>query len=637
VSLEEEKMIPFLLLAAIAADSAPAVPAPAVRAPDEIVVTGAREPLPADLAPVSSTIYDRETIERLDLPMTADLIRLSPGVSVSTTGPRGTQTQIRIRGAEANHTLLFVDGIRFNDPAAGNEARFELLTDDSLSRVEIVRGPQSALWGSEAIGGVVAVDSADPLNGPHGLGASAEYGSLQSGRASAVGSVRAGPVGIAASAGWIGSGGVDSFGGHGERDGFWNRSASLKAAAKPAPGLEIGVTGIVTDAKSEFDGPDRATFLRADTLDNSRERIGALRGWAALATGGWSVKADSSWLGSTNRNFLAATPLNRTAGTRFTASGQVAKSFGGQQLIAAIDHEEEKFHARDQDNFGATDQDRSRRLTALVGEWRANWGAGLVTDVALRHDDFSAFKGATTFRAGAVLEPKAGLRVHAAYGEGIAQPTFFDLFGFFPGSFRGNPGLRPERSRGWEAGIGWRRAKGGIDLTGFSDDLRDEIVSTFDPATFLSGTANATGTSKRRGIELSADWRPARFLRLAFNYTRLHASEQQVAGTASAIEVRRPKDTANLIASGDSGRLSWGAAFAYVGARLDNDFDLFPAALVRLHPYLLASLKLGLQVGHGLEAYLRAENAFDDHYQDVVGFHTPGRTLYAGLRLRLGH
>jgi vitamin B12 transporter len=638
VSFEEEEMNPFPLLAALAADPAaiPAALAP-VSPPDAIVVTGAREPVPADQAPVSATVFDRETIEDLSLPMTADLIRLAPGVAVSTTGPRGTQTQIRIRGAEANHTLLFIDGIRFNDPAAGNEARFELLTDDALSRVEIVRGPQSALWGSEAIGGVVAVDTADPLSGPHGFSLLGEVGSLDSGRASAAGSVRAGPVGIAASAGWVGSGGVDSFSGHGERDGFWNRSASLKAVAKPVPGLEIGLVGLFTDAKSEFDGFDPVTFLRADTLDNSRDRIGAVRGWAAFRSDGWSVQADTSWLGSSNRNFLADTPLNRTSGERVSESAQIAKSLGGQQWIAAIDHDDEHFHARDQDSFGATDQDRARKVTAFVGEWRARWGAGLSTDVALRRDDFSAFKGATTLRAGAVLEPGAGLRAHAAYGEGIAQPTFFDLFGFFPGSFQGNPGLRPERSKGWEAGLGWRGARGGIDLTGFSDDLTDEIVSTFDPVTFLSGAANATGRSKRSGIEFSADWKPVRFVSFAFNCTWLRATEQQVAGTASVIEVRRPKHTANLIATGAAGRLSWGASFAYVGSRLDNDFDRFPAASVRLHPYLLASLRLGWRVGHGLEAWVRAENAFDAHYEDVVGFHTPGRTVYAGLRLRFGH
>jgi vitamin B12 transporter len=130
-----------------------AAAAPPTSVGPEIVVTASREPVAIEDTSVSVTLFDREAIEALALPMTSDLLRLSPGLSVATTGPRGSQTQVRIRGAEANHTLLFVDGIRFNDPAAGNEARFELLTSDSVPDGS-VRGPQSALWGSEALGGV---------------------------------------------------------------------------------------------------------------------------------------------------------------------------------------------------------------------------------------------------------------------------------------------------------------------------------------------------------------------------------------------------------------------------------------------------------------------------------------------------
>lgn len=619
----------ILLVAALAA------PTQSSPADDAIVVTAARVPEPREGAPVSATIFDAPTLESLALPMTADVLRLSPGVAVATSGPRGTQTQVRIRGAEANHTLLFVDGIRFNDPAAGNEARFELLTNDVLSRVEIVRGPQSALWGSEALGGVVAIDSADPGQ-VRGLSALGEIGSLQSARASAQGTAQAGPLGLAASAGWLHSEGVDSVGTGGERDGFDNRSASLKAVLKPLTALELGLVGHWIEGTSEYDGFDPATFRRAETLDSTRNRIGAVRGWGAFTSGGWSLKADASWLESTNRNLLADAPLNRTSGDRATASAQAARSFGGQELIAAVEHQSERFHARDQDNFGATNQDRSRRTTALVGEWRSRWASFLSTDVAVRRDWFSAFADATTLRAAAIVTPISGWRVHAAYGEGIAQPSFYDLFGFFPGSFRGNPGLKPERSKGWEAGLRWQGAKATIGITGFSADLQDEIVEIFDPVTFVSSTANASGRSRRKGLEFDAEYRPSPSLSLAFNYSFLDASERKVAGSAAVREVRRPRHTANLVATGQQGRIGWSVSGAYVGARTDNDFDLFPAATVKLHPYLLASARVGWRIAGGLEAYLRAENAFDARYQDVVGYHTPGRTIDAGLRIRLG-
>jgi vitamin B12 transporter len=621
----------LILLAAAAAGVAPAA------SPDEsIIVTGAREPEVQADTPVSSTLFDATTIEALGLPMAQDVLRLSPGLSVASTGPRGSQTQVRIRGAEANHTLLFVDGIRFNDPAAGNEARFELLTSNTLSRIEVVRGPQSALWGSEALGGVIAVDSAGGSAGGNRATLLGEYGSLDSRRAAGEFAVTSGALQLSGSAGWLGSDGIDSFGRGGERDGFNNRSASLKAVVTPLPQLELGLVGHWVEGRSEYDGSDPVTFQRAETLDVTRNRIGAVRGWGATESGGWKISADASWLGSVNRNLLAGNPLNRTSGERLTAGAQVSKSLGGHRLTAAVEHENEDFHARDQSYSGGTDQDRSRHLNAFIGEWRADWSSAFSTDLAVRHDGFSAFSDATTLRASAILRPTESLRLHAAYGEGIAQPTFYDLFGFFPGSFQGNSALKPEQSRGWEVGLRWSQGAFGLGATGFSNRLKDEIVDTFNSTTFLSSTANATGRSQRKGLELEAKFQPSQAVSLTANYTYLDADEQQVAGNAQVHEVRRPRHTANLIANGSAGRLDWSASLAYVGRRTDKDFDLFPAPTVLLHDYLLGSARIAWKLVHNVEVYARSENLFDARYRDVVGYNMPGRTVYAGVRLRLG-
>ena len=602
-----------------------------------IVVTASRTPVATTDSAASTTIFDQDALDDLSLPALPDLLRLSPGVTVATTGPRGTQTQVRIRGAEANHTLIFVDGIRFNDPAAGNEARFELLTSDSLSRVEIVRGPQSALWGSEALGGVIAAETPDPLHGG-GFEGLAEYGSLDSARLSGRYAVHAGDIGVMASAGWLRSSGVDSFGAPGgDRDGFDNVAASLKLEARASDALTLGVVGHWIQATNQYDGFDPVTFVRADTKDETKNWIGAVRGWAAGRWGGWSLDAGLSYLDSTNRNLLAGAPLNRTLGNRLTFDAQLSRQYGGQRITAAVEHEDENFHARDTNLAGGTDQDRARHLTAIAGEWRAEWSPALVTDLALRHDEFSAFADATTFRASLLVRPVRNLRLHAAYGEGIAQPTFTDLYGFFPGAFVGNPALKPERSRGWEAGVGWQDRRLSLDATFFSARLHDEIVDTTDPATFLPSTANAAGTSRRKGIELSAAWHQGRGFNLSANYTWLDADQQVVAGGPRTREIRRPRNSFNLAAYGEAGRLRWGASLAYVGSREDQDFDFFPAPTVTLHPYLIASANLGWRVLSALELYARAENAFDSHYEDVVGYHTPGRTIYAGLRVAFGH
>jgi vitamin B12 transporter len=621
-------MHPILLIAAAAAD-----PAPAPQKPDDIVVTASREPVEAEDSVAPILTMREEVRPGPHLPLAADLLRALPGLSVSVAGPRGSQTQVRIRGAEANHTLLFVDGIRFNDPAAGNEARFELLTTDGLARIDVVRGPQSALWGSEAIGGVIAAYTVEARAGPS-LEALAEYGSLDSSRLSAAASTTAGKIELSAIAGRLESEGFDSFDGTGDRDGFDNGRASLKAVVRPDSGTELGAVGHWIEGESEYDGFDPVTFRRADTEDSTRNRIGAVRGWAKVTRGGWSGSIEASYLASSNRNLLAGAPLNRTAGSRLAVGGQVSRRIGGHRVTVAAEHQEEDFRARDQAFFGATDQDRSRRVDAGVAEWEAKWRPWLTTNLAVRHDRFSAFRDATTVRAGATVKPVERLSLVGSYGEGIAQPTFYDLFGFFPGAFAGNPALKPERSREWQATMRWT-GRVSLALGAFSGRLSDEIVDVFDPAIFRSTTANASGTSRRRGIEAEAELR-LRGSGLNLSYTFLDAEEGQVEGGLLVREVRRPRHSFWLYGFARLGAFLLSARGAYVGGRRDLDFDSFPARQVLLGDYLLVSASVDWRVSKALEAYVRAENAFGADYQDVFGYRTQGRTVHAGLRIRLG-
>src|SRR5215469_4273676 len=187
---------------------------------NQIVITASRAPESESETPASVTIIDSEEIERLDEPLVAGLIRLTPSAAVTVIGPAGSLTEVRIRGSEANHTLLFIDGIKINDPASGDAPRFELLNADLASRIEIVRGPQSALWGSDAIGGVIAVNGLDDAPG---YAASAEGGSFGLARASASGALNAGEASLSGAVGWQRATGIDSFGAPGgDKDGYHN-------------------------------------------------------------------------------------------------------------------------------------------------------------------------------------------------------------------------------------------------------------------------------------------------------------------------------------------------------------------------------------------------------------------------------
>src|SRR5687767_10420613 len=187
---------------------------------DQIVITASRAPEQEARTPASVIVLDKARIDRLGEPLIPALLRLTPSAAVTSQGPSGLLTEVRIRGAENNHTLLFIDGIRANDPATGDFARFELLNADLASRIEVVRGPQSALWGSDAIGGVVAVHG---LADDPGFQASAEGGSFGFRRASAAGAMVSAKASFAGAAGWQQAGGIDSFGAPGgDKDGYRN-------------------------------------------------------------------------------------------------------------------------------------------------------------------------------------------------------------------------------------------------------------------------------------------------------------------------------------------------------------------------------------------------------------------------------
>ena len=605
----------------------------------EIVVTAERAPEQAQDTPASVSIIDAAEIERLGDALVPALLRLTPSIAVATSGTAGSLTEVRIRGAENNHTLLFIDGIRANDPATGSQPRFELLNADLVSRIEVVRGPQSALWGSEAVGGVVAIDGVAAERSQ--AGAAAEGGSFGFRRLSASGSLAGEHSNVAAAIGRQRATGIDAFDGSGDRDGYRNLSGRFRGTVDVGPVVELGVAAFALSGESEFDGFNPVTFLHADTLDSSRNRLIAGRLWAGFGkdAADWSGQVGGSLLGSRNRNLLDRHEINRTSGRRATLDAQLQKRFRtgavDHRLIVALDHETEQFHARDTIYFGATEQDRSRKHDAATVEWRADAGSAAV-DLAVRHDRFNRFDDATTVRASLLGRIGAGFSLAASYGEGIAQPTFFDLYGFFPGSFAGNPSLKPESSRGIEGSIRYRSGSLAASLTAYRQRLADEIVDVFDPVTFVSSTENRTEKSRRKGVEARIDWRPTARMHLGATYAYLDATQPSGTGPRPEREARRPMHSGSVTADGQAGRLNYGLSLAYTGARFDSDFESFRARKVRLGAYWLAGARVAYRVNGGLELFARAANALDATYQDALGYRTEGRSVYAGIRLARG-
>ncbi len=600
----------------------------------QIVITASRVPESDGDTPASVSIIDPQEIERLDEPLVISLLRLTPSAAVTSIGPAGSLTEVRIRGSEANHTLLFVDGIKINDPASGDAPRFELLNADLASRIEVVRGPQSALWGSDAIGGVISVNGLDDAPG---YAASAETGSFGFARASASAALTSNAGSLSGAVGWQRATGIDSFGAPGgDKDGYRNLSGRVRRTFAIGPTIKVGAAAIALTGMSQFDGYDPVTFVHEDTRDESRNRLAAARAWAEFGSGDspWSGDISASLLGSSNRNLLADEALNRTIGTRRSAGAQVERRFStgrvDHRLIVAAEGEWESFHARDTVYGGLTDQDRTRDHNALTAEWRASLPR-FTGDLAIRRDMFDRFKDATSLRASALAKLGGGFALTGAYAEGISQPTFFDLYGFFPGNFVGNPSLKPESSRGFEASLRYRRGAVEASLTGYRQRLHDEIVDVTDPGTFLQTTVNRQNVSYRSGLEAQAAWRIGDTLRLTGDYAYLHATEPDPLGGQSP-ELRRPKHSGSIAADGALGRWTYGASLAYVGAHLDLA-DNFPFGLVRLHSYWLAAARVAYALKPGVELYVRGSNLLGARYEDSVGYRTEGRGLFVGVRL----
>ncbi len=240
-----------------------------------------------------------------------DLLRLVPSVAVATSGPAGSLTQVRIRGAEANHTLLFVEGIRANDPAAGNEPRFELLNADLASRIEVVRGPQSALWGSEAIGGVIAVSGEAPGSG--GTQAFAEGGSRDSWRGAARTELGDADRGFSLGVAGQRSDGIDSFLGGGEKDGYSNLGLRGAGRYRLSPALLRRRVWFCLSRQERIRRLTTPFLPHADTLDETHNRLaagGCSPSWASARRAmPWPRPACSVRPTATRS---ATSPVNRT-------------------------------------------------------------------------------------------------------------------------------------------------------------------------------------------------------------------------------------------------------------------------------------------------------------------------------------
>jgi vitamin B12 transporter len=612
---------------------------------EQLVVTASPSgaAIPTGLLGSSVTVVDARAVEARQARLVSDLLRDVPGVAVNRTGAVGGATQVRIRGGESNHTVVLVDGMLAADPGVG-EFDFATLYADMGAHLEVLRG-QQPIYGSNAISGVIHYITATGAEAP-GLSARIEGGSFNS----AQGAVRYGgvhgPFDVSLTAGYTVTDGTASarFGVR-ELDAR-NTSVAGKLILTPVESLRLIAVGRYAETYADNNPSDYASPPTAPTYGltvdgtnfyHARQRMGLLRAEFDLLEGRWTQGLGVQGNTTRRRNF---DDVRRPAGftdaarTKYTYDSTLKLTDGDltQTLTGVVDYDRAVYR-----NLPLTRIVTARNALhhindfGLIGQYDLGWKDRLGLGAAIRHDDNTRFRNATSWRLQGSYRFDRGTRLHAAWGKGITNPTFIELYGFDPATFVGNPDLKPERSRGWEAGVEQTLAAGRVRLgaTYFTARLRDEIYTVFTPA-FVSSSANRATLSKQQGWELTAAARLGPQWRLDAAYTNLHAVERGVR------EIRRPQTTASLDAGWRSrdDRFGATATVRYNGKMTDSYFGPTTQTKV-LQDFTLVNLAADVRLTRNLQIYGRVENLFDTRYEEVFGFASPGRAAYLGLKASL--
>lgn len=614
---------------------------------DEIVVTASR--VPQERLAVGSAIDVLDTQNLLDRqqPFLSDLLRDLPGLAVNQSGPAGAFTQIRLRGAEANHTLVVIDGIEAGDPFNGGEFEFAHLLSAGLARVEVLRGPQSALWGSDAIGGVINVVTGPPADFAGAWAdAWAEGGSFGTAR----GSVQTGTSGdwgtVRGALSYTDIRGISASTTQPEKDGYDNFTGSLFADFAVSDDFTVSFATRYVSATAEEDSQD-FTFgspTQGFVIDSDGERKSERwysRAAADLATldSTWTHRLSAGLTDSSNDSFSGGALTFGSQGRKWDIEYQSDIVFASGDKIehglsTLLEYEDLTYESI-QPGGGSGNQRQTGTQFSAALEYRVGFSDQVSLSAAVRHDDSNRFKNETTYRATAAWAISGtGAKLRSSFGTGVAQPTFFELFGFNPDFFQGNPDLKPEKSEGWDIGIdyGFADGMGLVSLTYFDANLKDEIASDFSVFPFT--VTNRTGTSTRDGFEVSFAVDPLDEISLAASYTYTDAKDD-----FGVREARRPKHmgSVNVTYRMLENRATVDLGLNYNGSMTDNEFIFAtPETLVTLDDYILGTVAASYRVTDQVDLTARVENLFDEDYQDVFGFASPGIGLYAGVRIRFG-
>jgi len=605
------------VLALTAALSAPAL----AQDDDEALILLGNVTLSASKAPVALSktgatvdVVTEEELKKTGGLSVAEALARLPGVSVARSGGIGTSTALRLRGLSGPYIGVRIDGIDVADPS-GTQCAYDFgsTVSGGISRIEVLRGSQSALYGSEAIGGVVDITTFTAQEeGTHGQ-AALEGGSNGTYAGTVAIATRTDRAELSFSASRTISDGISAYAYGTEDDGFETTFLTFKAAYDLTDTLRIGINGFWRDSFTEFD---------SQTGDNAQTEEGELRGarvFAELQTG--TVDHSLSFAHTDTLRYYPLGFVQTYTGDRDQLTYEGRWSGNDRlSLTWGVDHTTETFGS-DFDGGEAT-------ITSVYGEALFTPNADLDLSLALRHDNHDTFGGKVSGRAALAWRPTEDWVVRAVASTGFRAPSLYELYSAY-----GNTGLTPETSQSFELGV--ERVfgeKGSLQATLFHTGIDNMIGFDGTSTACASGFgcyAQVPGTTTTQGVELIGTYELAPGWSVFGNYTYTDAKTEN--GGSTNRLVRTPRHDLALGVEGRfNDRLSGVVTVQHVADFLDT--GVWPAPTGPMPDYTVVNLGLTYDITDQAQAYLRVDNLFDEEYQTVRNYGQPGRQVFVGVR-----
>jgi len=604
---------------------------------EDVVVTANRSAQPIERVGASVTVLTQAAIEARQTTAVAELLAQTPSVNYSRNGGPGTATSLRIRGAEGHHTVVLIDGVKLNDPSS-TQGGFDfgnLLIGDA-SRIEVLRGAQSTLWGSQAIGGVVNIVTTEPTE--------AFQGSLDA-EAGARGTTyfRGGVGGANERLSWrlaasrYSTDGYSAYAAGTEKDGYDNTGLSGRLNLKITDAVSVDLRSMWSSGRVDLDA------WNGDSRDYGKtQELVAYAGLNFdLLDGRFRNRIGYAHTDTDRRNF---NPDNKIQTLTFDAKGQNRRweyqgVFAVTEALNAtfgVEHEKSEMKSRSLGDWNpnAAYGRGDAELNSVYGQVQWTVLDGLTLTGGLRYDDHAQYGDNLLGQVAAAWSLNDGATVlRASWGQGFRAPGLYELYSEY-----GNLDLQPEESDSWEIGVEQRLFdRAVVSATYFQRDSDNEI----DYGYCLPGDAHPIcgqpyggyyqniQKAEAKGVELIGRFDVTERLHLNANYTWTDAKNAVGEHEGKRLR-RRPEHMGNLAADYDwAFGLKTGLSVRYVGESF-NDL----ANAVKVDAFTLVDLRASYPIDENLEVYGRIENAFDEEYQTVLGYGTAGRGVFGGVRVR---